>query len=266
MVYLGRDLDNQKEIKRLKYVLQLKYPSKIPPLETLGFENAISALIEFLTQVRHKLNGLTSKKVLTLPIMEGPVSESKSKTMEIIDTTLLKCYLLNKSGSLIASLLRLKENQCHLEETERTLKKHSKFSELIILYNTRGLHRKALTLMRDHFDKEDSPLRGHVKMVDYLQNLSSDNIDIVCEFASNVFDRNPHDGLQVFIDDLMEVEAWPRAKVLDFLVKNQKSSVIPYLEHVVSTWNETGALFHNVLLLQYKDVVVELLDKQGSIL
>ena len=64
-------------------------------------------------QVRHKLNGLSAKKVTTLPIVEGPVIESKSKLMEIIDTTLLKCYLLTNSN-LVPSLLRLKENQCHL--------------------------------------------------------------------------------------------------------------------------------------------------------
>jgi hypothetical protein len=63
------------------------------------------------------------------------------------------------------------------------------------LYNTRRLHRKALALMKDHFDTEDSPLRGHAKMVDYLQNLSAENIDIVCEFATCVFDRYPTNAL-----------------------------------------------------------------------
>ena len=242
--------------------MQLKYPTKIPSLETLGFEDSILALIEFLTQVRHKLNGLSSKKVLTLPIVEGPVIESKSKLMEIIDTTLLKCYLVNKSSSLVASLLRLKENQCHLEETERTLKKNKKFSELIIFYNTRGLHLKALTLMKDHYDKAESPLRGHSKMVDYLQNLTAEHIDVICKFASHVFERNPSDGLSIFTDDLMEVEGWPRGKVLDFLVKNQKDAVVSYLEHVISAWSENGSLFHNALVLQYKDIVVDLLDKQ----
>jgi hypothetical protein len=72
--------------------------------------------------------------------------------------------------------------------------------------------------MKDHFDKDDSPLRGHSKMVDYLQNLSAENIDIICEFAAFVLERNLTDGLNIFTDDLMEVESWPRAKILDFLV------------------------------------------------
>lgn len=141
------------------------------------------------------------------------------------------------------------------------MKKNKKYSELIILYNTRGLHRKALTLMKDHFDREDSPLKGHYKMVDYLQNLSAENIDIICEFATNVLDISEKDGLSIFTEDYLDVESWPRGKVLDFLVKTRKSIVVPYLEHIISVWGESGALFHNALLLQYKDIIVGLLNR-----
>ena len=61
--------------------------------------------------------------------------------MQILDTTLLKCYL-KINDSLVASLLRLKNNFCHQEETERALKKCQKYSELIIFYNTKGAHKK----------------------------------------------------------------------------------------------------------------------------
>ena len=63
--------------------------------------------------------------------------------MEVLDTTLLLCYL-EINDSLVASLLRLKSNQCNAKETERALKKKQKYSELIIFYNTKGLHQKAL--------------------------------------------------------------------------------------------------------------------------
>ena len=69
--------------------------------------------------------------------------------MQILDTTLLKCYL-KTNDALVAPLLRLPENQCHLEESERALKRCQKWSELIIFYNTRGLHKKALNLLKDH--------------------------------------------------------------------------------------------------------------------
>jgi hypothetical protein len=115
--------------------------------------------------------------------------------------------------------------------------------------------------MKDHFDREDSPLKGHYKMVDYLQNLSAENIDIICEFATYVLDISEKDGLSIFTEDYLDVESWPRGKVLDFLVKTRKSIVVPYLEHIISVWGESGALFHNALLLQYKDIIVGLLDR-----
>ena len=69
------------------------------------------------------------------------VVKSKKQLMQILDTTLLKCYL-KINDSLVASLLRLKNNFCHQEETERALKKCQKYPELIIFYNTKGAHKK----------------------------------------------------------------------------------------------------------------------------
>ena len=71
------------------------------------------------------------------------VVKSKKQLMQILDTTLLKCYL-KINDSLVASLLRLKNNFCHQEETERALKKCQKYPELIIFYNTKGAHKKGM--------------------------------------------------------------------------------------------------------------------------
>jgi len=42
----------------------------------------------------------------------------------------------------VAPLLRLKDNNCHIDESERVLKDAQKFSELVILYEKKGLHNK----------------------------------------------------------------------------------------------------------------------------
>lgn len=59
------------------------------------------------------------------------------------------------NDALVAPLLRLKDNNCHLEETERILKQHQKFNELVILYERNGLHTKGksteTTLLLKHF-------------------------------------------------------------------------------------------------------------------
>lgn len=46
------------------------------------------------------------------------------------------------NDALVAPLLRLKDNNCHLDESERVLKKYQKYSELIILYEKKDLHKK----------------------------------------------------------------------------------------------------------------------------
>lgn len=42
----------------------------------------------------------------------------------------------------MSPLLRLENNHCHIEVSEDVLKKAHKYSELIILYEKKGLHQK----------------------------------------------------------------------------------------------------------------------------
>lgn len=44
--------------------------------------------------------------------------------------------------ALIASLLRLKDNQCHVVESEKILKSRHKYLELILLYESKGMHKE----------------------------------------------------------------------------------------------------------------------------
>ena len=150
----------------------------------------------------------------------------------------------------MASLLRLKENYCHLEETERALKRHGKLNELIIMYQTRGLHRKALELL--HRQKNND------RMIQYLQHLGRDEMDLILEFSKPVLIMNPTEGLKIFIEDMQEVESLPRPRVYDFLLNNFKNQlVILYLEHVICFWGEKNAIFHNALINQYRERVMQ---------
>lgn len=73
------------------------------------------------------------------------------------------------NDALVAPLLRI--NNCRLEEAERMLLQHGKYSELIILYQTKGQHRKALELLRDQAKEPDSSLEGYQGTKNYLQQL-----------------------------------------------------------------------------------------------
>ncbi|XP_055904894.1 vam6/Vps39-like protein [Eupeodes corollae] len=226
----------------------------IPVLEDKDLENALMALIDFLAVARQK-------EIHKLSNIKGP---SKSSLLSIIDTTLLKCYL-QTNDSLVAPLLRLK--QCHLEESEKTLKKHDKISELIILYQTNGKHKKALELLQAQASIEGSSLYGHERTIRYLQSLGADHKDLIFEFSNWVLRKHPEDGLKIFTEDFIEVENLPRAKVLDFLLVGHKNLVIPYLEHIVNVWNEPITMFHNILVKQYREkvqILMKDLEQTGS--
>ena len=236
----------------------LEYPDTPPVLQGREMENGLLALIEYLTQVRHKLKDSSSPATLTSQAMvEGVIVISKrSQALQIIDTTLLKCYL-QTNDALVAPLLRLRDNCCHPQEAERVLKKSQKFTELVIFYNTTGLHRKALELLRSHSTDPDSPLAGHSRTLTYLQNLGPDHVELILEFSLWVIMTSPEDGLTIFTEDMDTVECLPRGKVLDWLLRNARELVIPYLEHLILVWGETSPLFHNSLVLQYKDLILE---------
>ncbi|KAJ8340928.1 hypothetical protein SKAU_G00332190 [Synaphobranchus kaupii] len=201
------------------YRKQLHYPNPLPTLSGAELEKAHLALIDYLTQKRsHLVKQLNdSDPSPTSPLMEGtPTIKSRKKLLQIIDTTLLKCYL-HTNVALVSPLLRLENNHCHIEESEYVLKKAHKYSELIILYEKKGLHQKALQVLLDQSTKANSPLKGHERTVQYLQRLGMENLGIIFEFSPWVLKICSEDGLKIFTEDLTEVETLPRDKVLNFL-------------------------------------------------
>ncbi|KAL6267433.1 hypothetical protein P5V15_000509 [Pogonomyrmex californicus] len=236
----------------------------LPKLQDHDLEKGLRALIVFLTEVRHKLmakdkelskekNGVNGEKNLTAVATE--------QLLKIIDTTLLKCYL-QTTDALVAPLLRL--NHCHLAEAEKTLLMHQKYPELIILYQTKGQHKKALELLEKHAKENDSSLKGIERTIQYLQHLGKDHMDLILKFAGWVLTEDPEQGLRIFMEDIQEVENLPRPKILDYLLCFHKDLVIQYLEHVVHVWEDTNPLFHNVLIHQYKEKCLAAMNANAS--
>ncbi|KPP64588.1 vam6/Vps39-like protein-like [Scleropages formosus] len=249
---------------------QKRFDDSMQVFAKLGteLEKAHLALIDYLTQKRsHLVKQLNdSDPSTTSPLMEGtPTIKSRKKLLQIIDTTLLKCYLHHSRLSssltpqtnvaLVSPLLRLENNHCHIEECEYVLKKAHKYSELIILYEKKGLHQKALQVLLDQSTKANSPLKGHERTVQYLQRLGSENLGIIFEFSPWVLKACPEDGLKIFTEDLTEVETLPRDKVLNFLKEGFKELAVPYLEHIIHVWEDTSPEFHNVLIQLYLEKV-----------
>ncbi|KAL7299998.1 hypothetical protein TKK_0007311 [Trichogramma kaykai] len=228
-------------------------------LQDRDLESGLLALIDYLTEVRYKLinnkdkeanEKMKGKKINPGEELKNMTSVATEQLLKIIDTTLLKCYL-QTNDALVAPLLRL--NHCHLAEAEKTLLQHQKYPELIILYQTKGQHKKALELLEKQSKESDSSLKGTERTIQYLQHLGKDHMELILKFSSWVLAQDPDEGLRIFMEDVQEVEHLPRPKVLDYLLRYYKDLVITYLEHVVHVWEDTNPLFHNVLVHQYKE-------------
>lgn len=161
-----------------------------------------------------------------------------------------KSFIFQTNDSLVASVIR--RNYCHLEQSEKILRQYQKYSELIILYETKGKHEKALRLLQTQAEDPSSSLYGHERTIQYLQNLGNAHRHLIFEFASYVIQHSPEDGLRIFTEDAPEVKNLHRAEVLDYLLKKHKRLVTPYLEHIIFVWKENGALYHNNLIHQYR--------------
>ena len=194
--------------------------SNLPVLNGKDLEMALLALIEYLTEVRFNIK-LSEQKTQ---------SKNSNYLLSIIDTTLLKSYL-QTNDSLVASVIRM--NHCHLEESEKTLQQYEKYGELIILYQTKGHHRKALQLLQSQAEIPSSSLFGYERTIQYLQHLGNEHRHLIFEFAGYVIEKSPEDGLRIFTEDVPEIENLHRAEVLDYLLKNHKNLVTPYLEHII---------------------------------
>ncbi|GBO99399.1 hypothetical protein EVAR_70112_1 [Eumeta japonica] len=161
--------------------------------------------------------------------------------------------LENAILSLIEFLALARQKE--VEESEKTLLKHDKISELIILYQTNGKHKKALELLKSQAYKEGSSLYGYERTIRYLQQLGSSHWPLIMEFSDWVLKANPEQGLRIFTEDFIEVENLQRPFVLDFLLTHHKTLVIPYLEHVVNVWKDENTLIHTILIKQYREKV-----------
>ncbi len=91
---------------------------------------------------------------------EGPMIESRSKMLEIIDTTLLKCYLQTNSRGLVASLLRLKVSKsCYFYHWvfKRFSKSNESFLMSWIIQYQSIFEGKSLPLGRNRKNSEKAP-------------------------------------------------------------------------------------------------------------
>ena len=247
----------------IKLCESLEYPSKPPVLQGADLETGLFALTEYLVEVRRNLSAFAIASSEQFSDDKTSPEARLNQLSQIIDTTLLKCYI-QTNDALVASLLRL-DNRCHFEETEQALKKHHKYNELIILYQNKGKHKQALELLHKQSKKPNSPFAGYERTVQYLQHLGKEDLNLIFEYAAWVLKEYPEEGIKIFIEDTAaEMEHLPRQLVIDYLQKINPDLIIPYLEHVIYIWNDTIPSFHNTLVHKYREKVKILLNEHKN--
>ena len=181
--------------------------------EAKEFEDGIASLIDYLQFKRNEVLKTEEKYFSLEPLVDGsPVIKKKKFLLEIIDTTLLKCYLISKE-SLVQFFLRRDPNFLNLDVSERLLNQHNKINELIILYEKKEAHEKALNLLLTESCKSNSNLSGLKHLVDYLKKIAGKYLNLVFKYGKTVIETDYKWGLKIFIGGNFEK--------LDLLIEEQ---------------------------------------------
>ncbi|KAI9010949.1 CNH domain-containing protein [Phycomyces nitens] len=226
------------------------------PLTGLNLHDAVTYLIRFLTDKRQKLskklNGAPNSQKSPKPL-EGKELEDLMYEATLVDTALLKAYMMT-NDALVGPLLRV-QNHCDVQECETILMDKKKYKELVDLYNCKGLHGQALDLLARLGQQAEGPLRGVVPTIRYLQRLGLTQFELVLKYSRWVLEKDPRSGMDIFIDDLAEVETFPRDSVVQHLESISGNLAIQYLEYILDELRDKSPHFHNKLAIAYLDKI-----------
>ncbi|EFA76752.1 tetratricopeptide-like helical domain-containing protein [Heterostelium album PN500] len=249
-----------------------QYPGFLPPLlqEKLSVavhtkdieknENALSALETFLVGVRKELQK-SDKPPYNLNPME--LLNSGYDLPTLIDTTLLKVYIKLKP-SLITIFFNLK-NCLHIEESQRVLIEEKKFTELVSFYQSKSMHREALTLLAKNNPPKDT--------ISYLCQLGAQYLPIILENSRWVLQKSTKDAMTVRYCKIFEKDQkttiiftterkdeLPPDQIIHHLEKYAPTFLMEYLEYIINNpmRPDTTPKFHNDLILEYLNKITTL--------
>lgn len=208
--------------------------------------NALTALIQYLTPKR-------------VPVTEE-ISKTDLQIAEAVDTALLKA-LLYSNDECVTSFLQ-NPNRCIIADSERVLHQHNKFAELVLFYKSKGLHDRALTLLKQlgNADKnkdsgiEYTDLVGVRPTIKYLQDLKGDE-KFILKFSRWVLKREPILGLKIFQTKDCPFDIYQVLEHLESINGPKNTMAIAYLEHLIRVEKMTDPELHNRLIVLYLNYI-----------
>eukprot|EP01114_Cavostelium_apophysatum_P004200 TRINITY_DN1437_c0_g2_i2.p1 TRINITY_DN1437_c0_g2~~TRINITY_DN1437_c0_g2_i2.p1 ORF type:complete len:873 (+),score=238.27 TRINITY_DN1437_c0_g2_i2:146-2764(+) len=243
---------------------QVTYPTEVSDLAGAALEKALVALTAYLLQLRTSLlskpNSAEKKPATSRQVAKDDDDDYASTTdlLTIVDTSLVKAYLKVNTSDLVTFLR--KPNFCHVRECEKVLSSYKKFYELVLFYQSKGMHRQALELLSKLGQgvKGGNDLYGPSETVAYLRTLGKKNLDLILEFSRWVLLGYPDDALPIFTTVRSEEESLPSVQILGHIKSLAPNLVVPYLEHIISIGRDATPDYHNELIFSYLDTVLNL--------
>lgn len=211
--------------------------------------NALNALIQYLSCKR-------------VPVTTE-IEKTELQIAEAVDTAFLKA-LLYSNDEFVTNFLQ-NPNRCIIADSERVLHQHKKFAELVLFYKSKGLHERALVLLKQlgKGDKNKevgfTDLNGVRPTIKYLQELKGDD-KFILKFSRWVLKREPILGLKIFQTKDCPFDIY---QVLDHLesINGQKNTMaIAYLEHLIRVEKMTDSELHNRLIVLYLNYITSTPD------
>ncbi|KAI9600846.1 hypothetical protein H4Q26_000640 [Puccinia striiformis f. sp. tritici PST-130] len=194
------------------------------------------------------------------PISEIDNIEELIEIAQVIDTTLFKSYLALRP-TMLGPLCRL-PNWCQVDQVESLLMDAKRYLELLDLYRGKGLHDKALKLLKKMAMNEEDLIEQIHPTIRYLQKLGSAHFNLILDSSkwiftlcqeqeeseeklqenSNLSLKLIENSLEIFMADLSAVDSLPKREIVNFLDSSflkSYSSTTPlrlYLEFLVTSY------------------------------
>ncbi|CAF4063246.1 unnamed protein product, partial [Rotaria magnacalcarata] len=263
-----------------------QHPHFSEPNDFVGvkFENALHELQRYLTDLRRvfqtvfrrspdsylEVQSLVQNRFILKPVRD---------LLTIVETALLKAYLMDNNMTLSNALLRNQDNCCLVLEIERELKRYHRRSELVAFYEKQNRHKEALELIM-----RTESLSSRENILNYLSKLDNDNLKLIFEYMepmlkSALHEKNNRDILQdiltLFVGEtaptspLATMDIYLRIikldpiQVYEFLEKIDQDFSIKYLE-MICLKPELGTKqrdIHNRLVYAYCARIKQLSDQ-----
>ncbi|KAL0078710.1 hypothetical protein F4703DRAFT_1796795 [Phycomyces blakesleeanus] len=214
--------------------------SPIMDLSCVLLNNARDALQKYLEMERRKLQGNTRKE---------------DSILEVIDTALLKVYVIKEDEKSIHGLLK-QPNMCNPKLCAETLLKSKRYYALSILYESKRMYERVLdTWSKIHTGEFPAPSvadsLGRIKKM-LLQDINIDELplSVVMEYTWWLTEQSPVDGVEVFIRSPRTADMDPD-EILRRLEKYGNEVVRTYLEYIVLERKSDCAEYHTRLACSY---------------